>query len=230
MWWPVRRALAEKHRVVWFDNRGTGQSDAPKTASVAEMTADTLAVMNAAGLGSAHVWGVSMGGGIAQQLAITAPDRVHSLILGCTTIKTEVTKPHPVLGRMLITLPPGVLKAISGDKAYGATPKEAAAQDYAVMKKDKFSVRGVVAQHIGISEFSMSLADAAGISVPTLVQHGTADGVVPYAAGQLLAETIPGARLSTYENAVHNYLLMDIERARREALEFFAGVDATAKA
>jgi pimeloyl-ACP methyl ester carboxylesterase len=226
----VLPALAEKHRVVWFDNRGTGQSDAPKSASVAEMVSDAVAVMDAAGLDTAHVWGVSMGGGIAQQLAITSPERVRSLILGCTAIKTEVTKPHPILGAMLISLPAGLLKAISGSKAYGGTPKEIAEQDYAVLKKDKFSVRGVVAQHIGISEFSMTLEDAASISMPTLVQHGTADTLVPYAKGQELAATIPGARLSRFEGGIHNYLLLDVERSRREALEFFAEVDAATAA
>jgi pimeloyl-ACP methyl ester carboxylesterase len=230
MWWPVLPAMTAKHRVVWFDNRGTGRSDGPKTASVAEMVSDTLAVMDAAGLNWAHVWGVSMGGGIAQQLAIKAPERVRSLVLGCTTIKTEVTKPHPHLGAMLIRLPAGVLRLMSGNRAYPNVPPAVAAQDYAMMKKDKFSVPGVVAQHIGISEFSMTLEDAAGISVPTLVQHGTADPLVPYSAGQKLAETIPGARLSTFDGAAHNYLLMDVDRVDREVLEFIAEVDATTAA
>jgi pimeloyl-ACP methyl ester carboxylesterase len=227
MWWPVRDALTAKHRVIWFDNRGTGQSQAPKTASVAEMVSDAIAVMDAAGLDSAHVWGVSMGGGIAQQLAITAPERVRSLILGCTAIKTEVVKAHPHLGAMLIRLPAGLLKLIGGNKAYPNVPADVAARDYEMMKKDKFSVPGVVAQHLGISEFTMTLADAAGISVPTLVQHGTADPLVAYAKGQEIAATIPGARLSTYEGAAHNYLLMDIARVEREALDFFAEVDST---
>jgi pimeloyl-ACP methyl ester carboxylesterase len=227
MWWPVRDALAEKHHVVWFDNRGTGQSQAPKTASVAEMTSDALAVMDAAGLDSAHVWGVSMGGGIAQQVAITAPEQVRSLVLGCTTVKTEITKAHPHLGAMLIRLPAGVLKLIGGNKAYPNVPADVAARDYEMMKKDKFSVAGVVAQHIGISEFSMTLEDASSISVPTLVQHGTADPLVPYAKGQELAKTIPCARLSTFEGAAHNYLLMDIDRVTTEVLEFIAAVDST---
>jgi pimeloyl-ACP methyl ester carboxylesterase len=228
MWWPVLPALTAKHRVIWFDNRGTGQSQAPKSATVAEMVSDSLAVMDAAGVDSAHVWGVSMGGGIAQQVAITAPERVRSLILGCTTIKTEVTKPHPLFGSLLLSLPIWVLKLISGNKAYPNVPEQVAAEDFEMMKKDKFSKSGVVAQHIGIAEFSMTLADAAGIAAPTLVQHGTADPLVPYEKGQEIAATIPGARLSTYEGAAHNYLLLDIERVGNEALEFFAEVDAAA--
>jgi pimeloyl-ACP methyl ester carboxylesterase len=228
MWWPVLPALTARHRVIWFDNRGTGQSQAPKSATVAEMVSDSLAVMDAAGVDSAHVWGVSMGGGIAQQVAITAPERVRSLILGCTAIKTELVKPHPVLGSMLLRIPPGIFKALTGNKAYPNVPADIAERDYKMLKSDKFSNHGVVAQHIGIAEFTMTLADAAGISAPTLVQHGTADNMVPYEKGQEIAATIPGAKLSTYEGAAHNYLLLDIERVGNEALEFFAEVDAAA--
>jgi alpha/beta hydrolase fold len=67
MWWPVLPAVTPRHRVVWFDNRGTGESDSPATASVAEMVGDAIAVMDAAGIEKAHVFGVSMGGGIAQR-------------------------------------------------------------------------------------------------------------------------------------------------------------------
>jgi hypothetical protein len=67
IWWPVL-PVTLRHRVVCFDNRGTGESDSPATASVVEMVGDALAVMNAAGVEKAHVFGVSMGGGIAQQL------------------------------------------------------------------------------------------------------------------------------------------------------------------
>lgn len=81
--WPV---MARKHRTIVFDNRGTGQSDVPPGPyPIAQMAADTAAVMDAAGLERAHVLGVSMGGMIAQEFAIAYPHRVRSLILGCTT-------------------------------------------------------------------------------------------------------------------------------------------------
>ena len=194
------------------------------------MTSDALAVMDAAGVDSAHVWGVSMGGGIAQQVAITAPERVRSLILGCTTIKTEVTKDHKLIGSIMTRLPVGAYKLMGWKALYGNIPPEMARQDWAVLSKDKISPRGVVAQSTGIAEFSMTLEDAARISVPTLVQHGTEDRAVPYAAGVQLAETIPGARLETYEGAPHNYLLMDAERVKREVLDFLGSVDATVSA
>jgi pimeloyl-ACP methyl ester carboxylesterase len=227
MWWPVLSPLSAQHRVVWFDNRGTGQSESPPTASVAEMTADALSVMDAAGLDAAHVFGVSMGGGIAQQLALTSPHRVTSLILGCTAIKTEVTKPRPRVEAAMLRLPIGLYRLLGGAALYGdKTPKDVVTKDLAMLKRDKISPSGVVAQSVGIAEFSSTLEEVARISVPTLVQHGTGDKVVPFAAGQQIAETIPGARLSAFTDAGHNYLLMDIDRTNREILEFFAEADA----
>lgn len=227
MWWPVLPAVTAKHHVVWFDNRGVGQSDTAPTASVAEMVADAFTVMDAAGLESAHVFGVSMGGGIAQQMAITAPERVRSLILGCTAIKTEVTKAPGRVESIAARTPIWLAKMLGGGRVlYGTkAPKAAVDADYAMFKKDKADPKGVIAQSAGIAEFSMTLEDAASIAVPTLVQHGTDDKAVPYSSGQQIAATIPGARLETYEGGGHNYLILDMDRVNREVLEFLSEVD-----
>src|SRR4051794_30272254 len=85
LWRPVAERLAAKHRVLIVDNRGTGQSDSPKGPyTVPEMAADAVAVLDAAGIDKAAVYGVSLGGAIAQEVAITHPGRVRSLVLGCT--------------------------------------------------------------------------------------------------------------------------------------------------
>ena len=85
MWHRTRPVLAKRHRTIALDNRGVGQSDAPPGAySIALMASDAAAVLDAARVQSAHVFGVSMGGMIAQEFALQYPDRVLSLILGCT--------------------------------------------------------------------------------------------------------------------------------------------------
>ena len=86
MWFRLMPALVPGHRVVVFDNRGMGRSDAPGGPySIRQMALDTMAVMDAAKMPRAHVVGASMGGMIAQELTIRHPERVISLMLGCTT-------------------------------------------------------------------------------------------------------------------------------------------------
>lgn len=85
MWYRVVPPLAERFRAIHFDNRGTGATGVPPGPYTIEMMAmDAAAVLDAAGAERAHVIGVSMGGLIAQELALTRPERVRSLILGCT--------------------------------------------------------------------------------------------------------------------------------------------------
>src|SRR6202047_1299862 len=85
MWHRTRPILAKNYRTIALDNRGVGQSDVPPGVySIALMASDAAAVLDAAGVDSAHVFGVSMGGMIAQEFALQYPARVRSLVLGCT--------------------------------------------------------------------------------------------------------------------------------------------------
>jgi 3-oxoadipate enol-lactonase len=85
MWHRSRSDLAKRFRTIALDNRGVGQSDAPPGVySMALMASDAAAVLDAAGAQSTHMFGVSMRGMIAQEFALQYPNRVRSLILGCT--------------------------------------------------------------------------------------------------------------------------------------------------
>lgn len=88
VWKSVVRLLEPHFRVLIFDNRGAGETDAPDYPYTLEMMAqDTLQLMDALKIKRAHILGHSMGGGIAQQIAVSAPERIHKLILACTTAK-----------------------------------------------------------------------------------------------------------------------------------------------
>jgi pimeloyl-ACP methyl ester carboxylesterase len=85
-WKPQLPGLAERFRVIAFDNRGVGRSSAPETAySTPQMAADALGLLDALDVPKAHVFGISLGGMVAQELAVRHPERVDALMLGCTS-------------------------------------------------------------------------------------------------------------------------------------------------
>ena len=95
-WEPVLRRLRRHFRLVLMDNRGAGQSDRPGGSfGVADMAGDVVAVLDAAGIRRAHVLGASLGGMVAQELAIRHPERVDGLVLACTTPGWPLTYPMP---------------------------------------------------------------------------------------------------------------------------------------
>src|SRR6202047_4528548 len=84
-WHRTRPILSEKYRTIALATRGAGRSEAPAGPySITRMAADAAAVLNAARVNAAHIFGVSMGGMIAQEFALQYPNKVRSLILGCT--------------------------------------------------------------------------------------------------------------------------------------------------
>jgi 3-oxoadipate enol-lactonase len=227
MWYPVLSALTERHRVVWFDNRGIGQSQGTRTATISDFAADARAVMDAAGLDTAHVFGVSLGGVIVEQLALESPGRMRSLILGCTGILSDDKPRAPKSVDLMLRLPRRVLLSMANDSAYGpACTPQAAAKDRAALRAERTTRLGMVAQQRALRAYSVSLPQIATLAMPVLVQHGTADRLVPVAWGRELAETLPSAQLVTYDGAGHNYLVAAGDRASADILEFLERVDA----
>ncbi|GAA0627469.1 alpha/beta hydrolase [Brevundimonas kwangchunensis] len=231
MWYPLMEALADRYHLIWFDNRGTGQSGSPRRTSVAEMAADALAVLDAAGVQTAHVYGVSMGGGIALEFGRVYPERTRSLILGCTMAKTPDLKPKPRwLMNLVYNLPTPILKALGSSKfknGYGdAAPDDRIARDMGILAKDPFTRHGVLAQAHAIQDYSITPEQVKAITLPALVLHGTQDLAVPYEAGKALSEMLPNARLVTFPDIGHNYFIGAGEKANAEFEAFVASVEA----
>ncbi|WP_428152046.1 alpha/beta fold hydrolase [Brevundimonas sp.] len=229
MWYPVLEAWKDRYHLIWFDNQGTGQSGARSKTSVAEMTSDALNVLRAAGVDSAHVYGVSMGGGIALEFGIRYPEHTRSLILGCTMAKTPDIPPRPkwlvsILYRVLPLLKGLASKKFKG--GYGdAAPDDAIARDKVMLDKDPFSMKGVIAQSHAIIDYSVTPGEVAGVTLPAIVLHGTQDLAVPYEGGKTLSEMLPNARLVTFPDLGHNYFVGAAERANAEVERFIEEVE-----
>jgi 3-oxoadipate enol-lactonase len=228
MWHRMRPVLAKRFRTVALDNRGVGQSDAPPGAySIALMASDAAAVLDAARVQSAHVFGVSMGGMISQEFALQYPKRVLSLILGCTASGgPHVVQPEPAALQTLMrqgTTPEQAKEAIIPFIYDAATPRERINEDMAIRMKWYPSPQGYVGQLQGIMGWE-AYSRIAQITAPTLVIHGETDSLVPAANGRLIAERIPGAKLVLIPHASHIFETDQPGAAHQAVLEFLTTV------
>jgi 3-oxoadipate enol-lactonase len=224
LWHRTRPVLAQKYRTVALDNRGVGLTDMPAGPySIATMASDAAAVQDAAGVFDAHVFGVSMGGMIAQEFALQYPARTRSLILGCTSpggpsavrAESKVADILMVRGMTLQQAREAILPYIYD----AATPQEKIEEDLSLRTRWLPSMEGYMAQLQGILAWE-AYSRIAQITAPTLVIHGKSDALVPPGNGKLIAERIPGARLVLLEHASHLFLTDQTQAAHKEILEF----------
>jgi pimeloyl-ACP methyl ester carboxylesterase len=225
LWYRLRPWIARRHRAILFDNRGTGSSPAVRgRLTMAGMADDAVSVLDAAGVESAHVIGASMGGMIAQHVALDHRDRVRSLVLACTTPGGRSGVPpwrllaasalRPLFGsRRTFPLVAPLLYASDTRIAHTDRMHE----DLERRMEDNTSPLTVYAQMAAIvgHDTRGRLAELAGLR--TLVVHGLEDGLVPPARGRELAALIPGAALELIPACGH-LLTTDAEQATASAI------------
>jgi pimeloyl-ACP methyl ester carboxylesterase len=226
-WHELPEALSRRYRVVVFDNRGVGRSTASRAVfRIRDLAEDAVAVLDAAGVGAAFVFGISMGGMIAQELVLRHPTRVRALVLGAT-FGSHLRSDKPRLGvarDLLLTAvtepsPRRLARILVADEFY-ATQPERFAQWLARLERPRRSLARRQILAIALHETERRLP---GIRVDTLVVTGDRDRLVPPGNSRRLVRLIPGARFAELSGAGH---LFPLERAAdtvRLLTEHFSG-------
>ena len=218
---PFLELLERQFALTLFDNRGVGRSarmEEPFT--IADLAADAAGLLDALGLESAHVVGISMGGMIAQELALNHAEMIRTLTLGCTYSGGEgsaLTSPE-VWQRLADGMMSGdrerALRAsfeVNVSRAY-AEREDTYGTWREVMAQMPAAVKVIMAQLQAIGGHDTS-ARLLGIEAPTLVIHGDEDEMLPVANGRMIASLIPGSRLEILDGVGHMFFWEEPERS-----------------
>jgi pimeloyl-ACP methyl ester carboxylesterase len=229
-WWRTVPVLSRRFRVLSFDNRDTGRSQhSAWPYTVAQMADDAIAVLDAAGEERAHVYGMSLGGMVAQEIAFRHPDRVGALVLGSTAPGGMQTV-LPELRSLLFFVRVGWMGPEEAEWAavaykYGEDTRRLRGHLIAedIAHRDGFPVDALAYLHqMGAVSSYNPRGRLGAIRAPTLVVHGEGDVVVPLANARRLADAIPNAELMTWAGAGHLYAT-DEPCADREIMRFLLG-------
>ncbi len=222
-WQPVLPNLQRHFRLVLIDNRGFGHSDrGAGRFGVADMAGDVLAVLDDAGINRAHVLGASLGGLVAQELAVTHPERVDALVLACTTPGWPFAYPMPMATVRKLIAAAGLSAEEKRRRLTENALSPRTVQDQPELVGRLLQLQqggrpapGDPADPADPAERAVLTAQAVAgaryaprqrqtrIRARTLVLQGDADTVVHPRNGRLLADRIPGARLVTFPGLGH---------------------------
>ena len=212
-WWRTVDALKSTTRVITFDHRGIGRSESYSHAFTTEaMADDVISIVDDLSLDRIHVYGFSLGGMVAQQVALRYPDRVRGLVLGGTHSGGRHTE-YPdaeVLDFFRRRARMESRQAAWESVAYNYSPRARAeqadriAEDIERRLHNPFNERAYRAQLLAASLHNC-YRRLDRIRAPTLVVHGARDRIIPVANAHMTAERVPGARLEILDEAGHLY-------------------------
>ncbi len=233
MGWIFQRPAFRKHfQLATFDNRGVGGSDKPSgPCTMRAMADDTIGLMDHLGIDKAHILGVSMGGMIAQEIAINYPERVRKLVLGCTFARVDETAGHSAEYAKAL----GLDETSTVDELRSLPFREVLSAVFSLAFNKRLyrlfigalsglyarlmSTEGIEAQFEAI--LGHDTADRLHmIQAPTLVITGAGDRLIRPSSSEVLADRIPNARLVKFEGGSHAFFVEMRGRFNREVLDF----------
>jgi pimeloyl-ACP methyl ester carboxylesterase len=210
---PFLSALEQSFACIVFDNRGIGGSTpAEEPFTISELAADATGLLDALGIERAHVLGISMGGMIAQQLALDHPERLLSLTLGCTYCGGPGSQ---VMDGTDFQNLAEAMASGDQDRVFRAMWELNLSPDFRA-DQSRYPEFAAMAAAVPVPQRTIELqlqaitahdtqARLAELETPTLVIHGTADRVLPYPNGELIASLLPNGHLQRLEDVGHMF-------------------------
>jgi 3-oxoadipate enol-lactonase len=207
-WKKALPKLEQHHTVIVFDNRGSGLTQTSAAPfSISTLCDDAVALLRALDIGKAHVVGWSMGGNVAQELALRHPEKVGALVLMSTFMK-EPDRSRFALDVLIHSVREGasmetfMMMLQAWCSTNPAFQGKRASWDKKASGDERLSIEGFARQKLALDGFD-TRAEAGKISLSTLVVHGADDIMVPIAFGQDLAAQIHGSAFCRVAEAGH---------------------------
>ncbi len=229
------KLMEARFKIFVIDNRGTGESDKPDAEfTLADMAADIAAVLDHAKTPRAHIFGISMGGMIAQEFALAHPERTRGLVLGCTNCGASHSVPADPAAIANLIPAPGIDPIEQARRAFSvacgkAFLNSAAGQkilSQAIAEMGNYPITPMhtfMRQGQAIGGFD-SFARLGQIKSPTLIIHGDDDSIVPYPNAEVLQGAIAGSKKHTLKAAGHMFFWEVPDEAARAAGDFLSAV------
>ena len=225
--WNLQRiAMATRFRIISFDNRGAGRSDKPREPfTLEQMAEDAIAVLDAAGIETAHVVGASMGGVISQIVAVKHPHRVRSLTLVCTACRNHPWRQELLQSWAKTAEEKGMIEVGKEAAQWVMSPRSFRRLVPAFTWMGPLAAlrprHSFVSQIHAILNTREDLVDQLStITAPTMVIVGNQDILTPRGDSEEIAERIPNAELVVISGAAHGLMMEHSSTFNKILIEF----------
>lgn len=230
-WWnPIfLDSMFKNFKTIIFDNRGAGRTDKPDIEySIKGMADDAVGLMDVLSIKKAHILGFSMGGAIAQEIALNYPERINNLILCATSCGRDMAlPPSPEVVEALLRLAEGKTPEEKAEQTIQLEFTEEFIRDYPnIIERERQTIlKNPIPDFSYQRQLNAIMRFSAGtrlknVNKPTLIIQGKKDLLVQPKNAEILAKLIPGSRVAFFDNSGHQIFSQETEIVARTILEF----------